>query len=236
MKIMKIWQKIKNFIIRMKIKKIEAPKDLEIQPVVEDKIKNIEKKLYIQPIDQAELNDMQKLEEILKVIGCSKTSIQKILKIENIDIQNFRKNLYELSCLDYSNLELTIIITQNMNLITMNNEILKEKIKKLDNYFTNKDIVKDLIYSNSNILNENIEEILESTEDVFEDYGISIAQDPNIIIENSNILFIAKNKLINSLTIIREYAKTQENFIRMILTDPIIIGIQDASLLEDYVE
>ena len=44
MKIMKIWQKIKNFIIRMKIKKIEAPKDLEIQPVVEDKIKNIEKK------------------------------------------------------------------------------------------------------------------------------------------------------------------------------------------------
>lgn len=236
MKIMKIWQKIKNFIIRMKIKKIEAPKDLEIQPVVEDKIKNIEKKLYIQPIEQAELNDMQKLEEILKVIGCSKTSIQKILKIENIDIQNFRKNLYELSCLDYSNLELTIIITQNMNLITMNNEILKEKIKKLDNYFTNKDIVKDLIYSNSNILNENIEEILESTEDVFEDYGISIAQDPNIIIENSNILFIAKNKLINSLTIIREYAKTQENFIRMILTDPIIIGIQDASLLEDYVE
>ncbi len=236
MKIMKIWQKIKNFIIRMKIKKIEAPKDLEIQPVVEDKIKNIEKKLYIQPIEQAELNDMQKLEEILKVIGCNKTSIQKILKIENIDIQNFRKNLYELSCLDYSNLELTIIITQNMNLITMNNEILKEKIKKLDNYFTNKDIVKDLIYSNSNILNENIEEILESTEDVFEDYGISIAQDPNIIIENSNILFIAKNKLINSLTIIREYAKTQENFIRMILTDPIIIGIQDASLLEDYVE
>ena len=236
MKIMKIWQKIKNFIIRMKIKKIEAPKELEIQPVVEDKIKNIEKKLYIQPIEQAELNDMQKLEEILKVIGCSKTSIQKILKIENIDIQNFRKNLYELSCLDYSNLELTIIITQNMNLITMNNEILKEKIKKLDNYFTNKDIVKDLIYSNSNILNENIEEILESTEDVFEDYGISIAQDPNIIIENSNILFIAKNKLINSLTIIREYAKTQENFIRMILTDPIIIGIQDASLLEDYVE
>ena len=236
MKIMKIWQKIKNFIIRMKIKKIEAPKDLEIKPVVEDKIKNIEKKLYIQPIEQAELNDMQKLEEILKVIGCSKTSIQKILKIENIDIQNFRKNLYELSCLDYSNLELTIIITQNMNLITMNNEILKEKIKKLDNYFTNKDIVKDLIYSNSNILNENIEEILESTEDVFEDYGISIAQDPNIIIENSNILFIAKNKLINSLTIIREYAKTQENFIRMILTDPIIIGIQDASLLEDYVE
>ena len=145
MKIMKIWQKIKNFIIRMKIKKIEAPKDLEIQPVVEDKIKNIEKKLYIQPIEQAELNDMQKLEEILKVIGCSKTSIQKILKIENIDIQNFRKNLYELSCLDYSNLELTIIITQNMNLITMNNEILKEKIKKLDNYFTNKDIVKDLM-------------------------------------------------------------------------------------------
>ena len=42
--------------------------------------------------------------------------------------------------------------------------------------------------------------------------------------------------ILNSLIIIREYAKTQENFIRMILTDPIIIGIQDASLLEDYVE
>ena len=231
---MKIWQKIKELIFRIKTKKLEAPMEKEIDSSELIEINRREDSLRLPQIEKVELSDKEKLEEILKTIGCCKESIQQIIEIPNINIANFRKNLFEINKFDYSNLELAIVITQNQDLITMDNEFLKEQIQKVKEYFKDEIKVKNLIYSNSNILSEKIEEVLEGTEKIFENYGISIKKYTDIIIENSNILFIAKNKLRNSLRIIREYAKTQEKFTKFVIMEPLIIGIQDIKKIENY--
>ena len=136
---MKIWQKIKEFIKSIRIKKIEAPR--EIEENADKTEKNLhtikENLLYEQNVNKKELTEKQKLEEILQTVGCSKQSIESILEIENINIQNLRKNLYTLNNLKYSNIELTIIITQNEELITMENSILEKQIEQLIKHFGN---------------------------------------------------------------------------------------------------
>ena len=232
---MNLLQKIKDMIRRITIKKIEAPKlNNEVIKAQENKYISDNFKFIPQNVPK-QLNNIQKLKEIFKLIGCNKKSIDNLIKIDNVDIQNLRKNLYLLNDFNFSNIQLSIIITQNKNLITMKNEELKDKIDTLRNYFIDEGIVKNLIYNNSNIFNKNIEEIIEEKKNIFDTFGISFKSLTSILIENSNVLNIDKNRLINSLHIIRDFCITKENFMEMIKTDPIVIGIQNKKLLEEYI-
>ena len=209
------------------------------EKIIDEKIEREEKQLKkyneYKPSNLHELNEKEKLQEIFKLIGCDSKSIKKLLEIENIDINRLRKNLYILNNFKFSNIELSIVITQNKRLISMESGELQEKINTLNSYFLDKEIVKDLIYNDSNILNENIKELLEEKEYIFENFDIPLKSYATILSENANILYLGAERLMNSLNLIKDYCMTRESFIETIITDPIVIGIEDRKLLEEYV-
>lgn len=230
---MKIIQKIKEFFRRIRTKKLNMPQETAI-PTKKENINSIDKLSYIKDVEKPELTHEQKIKEILKTIGCDNKSIQEILKISNIDIDNFRKNLYSLNKLNYTNIQLTIIITNNTNLITMQNEELESIISNLITYFKKQEIVKDLIYSNSKIINTTIFDKIPEVEKIFKNYGISLVDNSDLLIENSNVIIMNSDRLEKSLNFIKQYTKTFENFINLIKTEPIVIGINNANLLAEY--
>ncbi len=230
---MKIIQTIKEFFRRIRTKKLNMPQEITI-PTKKENINSIDKLSYIKDVEKPELTHEQKIEEILKTIGCDNKSIQEILKISNIDIYNFRKNLYSLNKFNYTNIQLTIIITNNTDIITMQNEELESIISNLITYFKKQEIVKDLIYSNSKIINTTIFDKIPEVEKIFKNYGISLVDNSDLVIENSNVIIMNSDRLENSLNFIKQYTKTFENFINLIKTEPIVIGINNANLLAEY--
>ena len=230
---MGIIKRIKEFFRRIRIKKLNIPQENSIN-TIQDSENTPDKLEYIKNINKPELTYTQKIEEILKTVGCDEKSIEEILEIENIDIENLRKNLYTLNSFNYTNIELTIIITNNKQLINMKNQELLEIINSLKSYFKEEKIVKELIYSNSKILNTEIIKKLNSTKEIFKKFGLEIMENQYILIENSNILIMENRKLENSLGLIKQNTKTFESFINLIKTEPIVIGINNANLLTQY--
>lgn len=239
-----IFQKIKEFIRRIKIKKIGAPKQSEI---IHEKV-NVEKETvtpkqndnFLVNVQHTQLSDIknknnnEKLNEILKVIGYESKFLEKNINIQNVDVENFKKNLNELIRLRCSNIEMAIIIDKNKNILWCENQLLKEKIQFLIKYFSSEHIAKKLIYANSSILNKDVQFELLEKEKIFDECYIPLEYYSNIILENTDIFFMNKEKILNSLNIIKKFSKTYERFIKMIVTEPNIIGIENIDLLEKY--
>lgn len=239
-----IFQKIKEFIRRIKIKKIGAPKQNEI---IQEKV-NVEKETitpkqnndFLVNVQHNQLSDIknknnnEKLTEILNVIGYESKFLEKNINIQNIDFENLRKNLNELIRLGCSNIEMAIIIDKNKDILWCDNQLLKEQIQFLIKYFSSERIAKKLIYANSSILNKDVKFELLEKEKIFDECYIPLEYYSNIILENTDIFFMNKEKILNSLNIIKKFSKTYERFIKMIVTEPNIIGIENIDLLEKY--
>jgi len=179
--------------------------------------------------------DKQNLEMIFKLIGCEKTTIDRIIEREHIDIQNFRKNISLLSKLKCSSIELSFIIANNIDVVTISNKELNTIMSVLIKYFKNTDILKNVVYANSRILSLKGIEQLEKIKKIFLEYGVFLDEDYNLLIENSNILIMDLVRLKDSLTIIKEYTKDEAKFKHLIRMEPSVIGVKNLDLLLEYV-
>ena len=231
---MKIFEKIKEFFRRIKIKKLQEPKvpNKVLQTIDKNETDNLN---HVRKIQNTELNKEQKLGLILKTIGCEQLSINKILESENIDIDNLRRNIQTLNTFKYSNIELSLILTNNIDVLTMQNEKLNKIINIFMDYYNNTDIIKELIYVNSKILSEEALKKFFKTKEIFYDYGISIIDDYDILIENTNVLFMNEIKLKESLKILKAYTKTIDKLKSLIRMEPLVVGITSTNLLSEYV-
>lgn len=231
---MNLLQKIKELFGFNKAKRLTKAKDTneEIIP------KQVKKESIIEELQKGNVNENEKsksdkVKEILKTVGCKKEIFLRIQDFENINIQNLREILKILTSLQFSKYDLNVILSQNIDILNCSKDDIKQNIDILNEYIENKEIVKNIIYTNPFVLTDDISKKLENIKQRFNEIGLTSKEIENIMDENSNILTLDTDRLNNSLEVILDYNKTNEKVKEAIIDNPIIIGIIDSKLLEE---
>lgn len=231
---MKIIESFRNLIRRIKIKKLDKPKEDENIVQSNEEIKK-DALDYLRNVQIHEQSDNQKLEKILKMIGCEQVTINNMLENKRIDVSNLRENIQILNRFNYSNTELSLIIANNTAVLTMPNSELQTIISGLIKYFNNVDIVKKIVYANSKVLSKNGMKNLKKVKETFKKYEISLVEDYNLLVENQNILNMNDTRLDESLNVIKRFTNDINQLKSFIRMEPIVVGITNVNLLSEYV-
>ena len=180
-----------------------------------------------------ELSKTDKVKKILKSIGCEKEIFLKIEDFENLNIENFKTNLKILTNLDFSKIQLSIILSKNPEIIYMKSDIIENCINILKREINDIEIVKNIIYTNPFVIYENSQ--IRAVINVLEEFNIT-KENINIILDdNSNILTLSIEKIKQSIDMIKEYFNSEDIFLEEIVSDPIIIGITNPDVLAQYI-
>lgn len=212
-------QKIMNFLKIQNVKKIEAPKEItkkEENNIIE--YKSIEK-----------VSKSQEISDILRILGVDRETILKVLQKQNIDKENMKKNLKVFSDLGFSKLQISLIISSNIDIVTMSNTIIINAINDLKEYIKDKEDVFDIVYSNPFVISETLKEKIQHIKEIFEKIEIDEKTQRFILVENTNIFSLEYERFEKSLMIIKEFYG--ENFIEKIKDNPLIIGIIEKNVL-----
>lgn len=191
--------------------------------------------LVVKQEEKIEISKDQKIREILNLAGCSFEIFEKIENFQDIDEENLRLNLKDISNYNFSKLELSKILSQNEQLLYMRNEIVKNSFMELEKYIEDKQKIHEIVYLNPFVISENISNMLNEKKDIFEKYNISVEKQKNIISENPSVLNIIKEKLENSLNIIKSIFNDEKEFIDFIEYEPVVIGCENIELIKSYI-
>lgn len=232
---MKIIEKIKEIIARIfspKLKMIEEHKEEKIDIVTNcenEKIINYKKEIII-PQEKKIKTKEESISEILIKIGCENEIFNKI-EIDKIETENFRKNINLLLEYKYGKLEFSKILTQNNEILYISNEEIDKNIKELNEIINDSKIVKEMIYNNPYILTQeiNLKEIVK----IFDEYGIDVEKQLYIFSKNSLLFDLNIVKIEKSLKNISEILTNKIEFIKALISEPILIGIEDKEIINN---
>lgn len=248
---MKLFEWIKNIFRSSKVKKLKAP-DIEITEKNEESskkyIEDVKEMKVVKEADGTkeaksnyvffgninESNSKSKTEKvvsILKSIGCTDENLVSRRDYEDLDTYNFKENIKSLTQFDVSKVELAIALSQNPNLIYMDNTTLNTAISKLRKAINDDSVVKKIIYNNSLVLTENIDNALNNVFAIFAENEIPEENGRYILEDNPNIISMDQGRLRESLKIIKEIFKSKNEYIEKITENPNIIGIVDKNLI-----
>ena len=232
---MKIIEKIKEIIARIfkpNLKMIEAHKEYnEDIDFSNKKIEEINyRKEIIVPQEKKIKTKEESIREILIKIGCENEIFEKI-DISKIEVENFRKNINILLKYKYTKLEFSKIITQNSEILYIENMIILEKINELENVLKEEKIIKEIIYNNPYILTQemNIKDIIK----IFEKYEIDTEKQFYIFKQNTSLFDLSVEKIERSLKNISEVIKNKVEFIKTLISEPILVGIEDKEIINN---
>ena len=183
-------------------------------------------------------HDFQKKEKVLKILellNCSDENLLKNINSDDLDINNFRENLKLLTSFPVSKLEIAILISSNPNILYLNNSVIKNSILVLKKWINDDNIVKNIIFNNPFVLNDDIEKNLENTYSIMEKYNIKNELVKYILDENPNIINMDKKRLEDSLKGIMNMFNSNQDYIDEILGNSNIIGVVDLNFLEKYI-
>lgn len=172
------------------------------------------------------------IRQILKNVGCQNEIFNKIQSFENIDHNILRKNLFELITLGYSKLELSKIITQNVNILYLDSSTIENVIKLLKEKIKDPEIVKDAIYNNPNILR--IDNNIEVNFEILKKYELNSKTLESVIQENNNTLDLPEDKMVNSLEVLKRIYKTSEKINEVLMLEPILLGIENEEIIKSF--
>lgn len=232
---MKIIEKIKEIIARIfkpNLKMIEAHKEYnEDIDFSNKKIEEINyRKEIIVPQEKKIKTKEESIREILIKIGCENEIFEKI-DISKIEVENFRKNINILLKYKYTKLEFSKIITQNSEILYIENMIILEKINELENVLKEEKIIKEIIYNNPYILTQeiNIKDIIK----IFEKYEIDTKKQFYIFKQNTSLFDLSVEKIERSLKNISEVITNKVEFIKTLISEPILVGIEDKEIINN---
>lgn len=232
---MKIIEKIKEIIARIfkpNLKMIEAHKEYnEDIDFSNKKIEEINyRKEIIVPQEKKIKTKEESIREILIKIGCENEIFEKI-DISKIEVENFRKNINILLKYKYTKLEFSKIITQNSEILYIENMIILEKINELENVLKEEKIIKEIIYNNPYILTQeiNIKDIIK----IFEKYEIDTEKQLYIFKQNTSLFDLSGEKIERSLKNISEVITNKVEFIKTLISEPILVGIEDKEIINN---
>ncbi len=232
---MKIIEKIKEIIARIfkpNLKMIEAHKEYnEDIDFSNEKIEEINyRKEIIVPQEKKIKTKEESIREILIKIGCENEIFEKI-DISKIEVENFRKNINILLKYKYTKLEFSKIITQNSEILYIENMIILEKINELENVLKEEKIIKEIIYNNPYILTQemNIKDIIK----IFEKYEIDTKKQFYIFKQNTSLFDLSVEKIERSLKNISEVITNKVEFIKTLISEPILVGIEDKEIINN---
>ncbi len=172
------------------------------------------------------------IRQILKNVGCQNEIFNKIQSFKKIDHNILRKNLFELIALGYSKIELSKIITQNLNILYLDSSIIENIIKLLKEKINDTEVVKDAIYNNPNILR--IDNNIEANLEILKKYEINSKTLESVIQENNNTLDLPEDKMVNSLEILKKIYKTSEKINEVLMLEPILLGIENEEIIKSF--
>lgn len=232
---MKIIEKIKEIIARIfkpNLKMIEAHKEEnENTNLSNEKIEEINyRKEILVPQEKKIKTKEESIREILIKIGCEKEIFEKI-DIKKIEVENFRKNINILLKYKYTKLEFSKIITQNSEILYIENMIILEKTNELENILKEEKTIKEIIYNNPYILTQeiNIKDIIK----IFEKYEIDTEKQLYIFKQNSSLFDLSVEKVERSLKNISEVITNKVEFIKTLISEPILVGIEDKEIISN---
>lgn len=232
---MKIIEKIKEIIARIfkpNLKMIEAHKEYnEDIDFSNKKIEEINyRKEIIVPQEKKIKTKEESIREILIKIGCENEIFEKI-DISKIEVENFRKNINILLKYKYTKLEFSKIITQNSEILYIENMIILEKINELENILKEEKTIKEIIYNNPYILTQeiNIKDIIK----IFEKYEIDTEKQLYIFKQNTSLFDLSGEKIERSLKNISEVITNKVEFIKTLISEPILVGIEDKEIINN---
>lgn len=232
---MKIIEKIKEIIARIfkpNLKMIEAHKEYnEDIDFSNKKIEEINyRKEIIVPQEKKIKTKEESIREILIKIGCENEIFEKI-DISKIEVENFRKNINILLKYKYTKLEFSKIITQNSEILYIENMIISEKINELENILKEEKTIKEIIYNNPYILTQeiNIKDIIK----IFEKYEIDTEKQLYIFKQNTSLFDLSGEKIERSLKNISEVITNKVEFIKTLISEPILVGIEDKEIINN---
>ena len=236
---MKIFQFLKNIFSKNKIKAIAAPKEEikeEVQPSRENE--SFKQQLKIEnSVNPPKKNQSRedKVKELLKNIGCTDDTINSIDRINDIDINNLKSNIMTLTQLGITKLQLANIIGFNWATLYMKNEDLKNSIKCIRDFLKDTNSAKNMIVRNSNIISKDTGARLNNTKEILDKYNIPYDNQIQILEENPIVIFLSEQQLKNSLDLIRSCVENDEQLIREITIQPIIVGFNQIGLIRSYI-
>ncbi len=176
-------------------------------------------------------NSNGKVKKFLMAIGCQKEIFEKMKDFSRIDIETLKENVRLLEKYHYTKLELSKIITENVELLTFDTKEIKSKIKQLENIFEEFEI-RHCIYSYPYCLTQGIEETLT----VFQKYNIPLEIQKYVLQENASIIGIEKTKLMAQLDFIKTMCRDFEEFLVIIISTNALIGTNQLEVIRDYIK
>lgn len=232
---MKIIEKIKEIIARIfkpNLKMIEAHKEEnENTNLSNEKIEEINyRKGILVPQEKKIKTKEESIREILIKVGCEKEIFEKI-DINKIEVENFRKNINVLLKYKYTKLEFSKIITQNSEILYIENMRILERINELENILKEVKTIKEIIYNNPYILTQkmNIKDVIK----IFDEYEIDTEKQLYIFKQNSLLFDLSVEKIERSLKNISEIITDKVEFIKTLISEPILVGIEDKEIINN---
>ncbi len=231
---MNILQMIRR-IFKKKVKMLEAASITQKNNNDVQYENNSLKNIKVNTNSEKEITIEEKVVQFFSDIGCSEATIDCIVNSGNIDINNLRKNINVLTNFKYTKLQLSTIIGTNIEILYIDNNKLQKYIESLKRCFNDDEIVKNIIYRNSSLINENIDSQINQTKAVLDKFEIPIEYQKEILDENINILSLNPNQLSDSLRLIKNLFKNQKMFFTQIVNNPQIIGVNNLSVIEKII-
>ncbi|MBQ8300062.1 MAG: hypothetical protein IJX99_09490 [Clostridia bacterium] len=170
--------------------------------------------------------------KILKKCGCRKEIFTKVNKnfYECVDVSNLENIVFILEKFKFSKIELTKILTMCPEIILKSSDEIYNNISTITKSYEDINMVKHIILSYPPILLGNEIEYIKNT---FNDFQISLSIQNYILLQNSNIFYISKEKLKNSLNIIKSLSSSNDVFNSAIISIPELIGEVDEIVIRD---
>lgn len=244
---MSIYQIIKNWMCKITNKKVKLlvegnpclfeknKRDNFINPTEKrNKVNNY----YNSTENNNEINNLENdytktefIKNILKTIGCEKEIFEKIADFSDVDVEILKNNIGLLSKYKFTKLELSKIITENTELLYVDNKTLEKNINQLREIFEDSE-VKHCIYTCPYCLSNSIED----TMNVLLEYKISLEIQKYILLENPMILEIEKESLIEQLEFIKSTCMDFEEFIVKVMYMNMLLGTNQLDLITTYIK
>lgn len=230
---MNIIQKIKAIFRFNKVKKLEPAKEVQNK---DTNFKSNKENLLDLKSAVKEVTKTDRVTEFLKFAGCNKEVFLRVDDFEDIDVENLNNILKLLCDMGLNKQEVNVVLGQNIDLLNTPNIAVENNINNLKEYIKDKDILKNIIYTNPYVLTDDIEQKISAVKVIFKYLNISIKEQAFILDENSNILSLDEEILNKSINVIQKYCKTKIKTKQAIQEQPLIVGIIDTNTLKQYIE
>ncbi len=231
---MNLIQKIKQIFSFNRTKRLEPAKEINTEQSA--KITPKENVLLDLSKETVEANKSEKIKEILKAAGCKKEIFLRVDDFESINTENLRQVLILLTSLNLTKYELNVVLGQNIDLLYIQIDEIKQNINILRAYLKDEDIIKNVIYTNPFVLTESVENKVAIIKNIFSDIGLTLKEQAYILDENSNVLSLGEQLLNESIEFLRQVCKTKTKTKQLLIAEPGVIGITDANTLKQFIE